>query len=73
MLLAAKASYNPEAAISVFERFERLHSNDKSAPPAFAKYISTHPSDRERIEKMRSWLPEARRILQTSGVDAHLM
>ena len=31
---------------------------DRGEPPAF---LSTHPSHSQRIERMREWLPEARK------------
>jgi hypothetical protein len=55
MILMAKAGYNPEATLTLWQRMEQL--NDK-APPEF---LSTHPSAGTRQQDIRRWLPEANR------------
>jgi len=57
LILMAKAGYDPEAAISFWERFA-AGKKDKAQLPQF---LSTHPSDATRIQNMRTYLPEARR------------
>jgi len=54
LILMAKAGYNPEAAIAFWERM--LAANRGGAPPQF---LSTHPSDEQRIAELKSFLPEA--------------
>ncbi|MGQ9689320.1 MAG: M48 family metallopeptidase [Desulfobaccales bacterium] len=57
LILMAKAGFNPEAAISFWERFAS-GKKDKAQLPQF---LSTHPSDATRIQNMRTYLPEAQR------------
>ncbi len=54
LIFAASAGYNPQAAIEFWTRMANLGNNQK--PPAF---LSSHPSDEERIQKIREIMPEA--------------
>lgn len=56
LILMAKAGYHPEAALRFWERMARKDSKDK-AP----EYLSTHPSDENRVAAIRQLLPEAMR------------
>lgn len=53
LLLMAKAGYNPQAAITLWEKMNRM---DGAGGPSF---LSTHPSNNQRIEDMRKNLPAA--------------
>jgi len=57
LILMAKAGYDPELALRFWERFATA-KKDKTAMPQF---LSSHPSDAERIKDMRASLQEARR------------
>ena len=50
----AKAGYNPQAAISLWEKMNKL--DGAGAGPSF---LSTHPSNAQRINDMRKNLPAA--------------
>ncbi len=52
LVFMAMAGYNPEAAITFWEKM----SQDGQSVPEF---ISTHPSDATRINKIKEFLPEA--------------
>lgn len=54
LLMMAESCYDPEAAVGLWARMEKLEKG--AAPPQF---ISTHPSSHNRMEKIRDWLPEA--------------
>ncbi len=54
LILMAQAGYDPQAAISFWQRMEAQGSG--GAPPEF---LSTHPSHATRISDLRTWLPEA--------------
>ncbi len=51
---AAKAGYNPTAAISFWQKMEK-RSKDGTEP---VKWLSTHPPHAERIADLQRWMPE---------------
>jgi predicted Zn-dependent protease len=57
LILMAKAGYDPEDAVRFWERFAAA-KKDKLALPEF---LSSHPSDAERIRQLRAALVEAKR------------
>ncbi|WP_164523418.1 M48 family metallopeptidase [Acinetobacter baumannii] len=52
MLMAARAGYNPNAAITLWEKMNKLEGSGSS-------FLSTHPSNAQRINDMRKNLPAA--------------
>jgi len=54
LVFMTMAGYNPEAAISFWERMAA--NKGGQAPPEF---LSTHPSDERRIKDIKAYLPEA--------------
>ncbi|MDI6852191.1 MAG: M48 family metallopeptidase [Deltaproteobacteria bacterium] len=60
MILMAKAGYDPAQAVDFWRRFAYA-KRDKMAMPAF---LSSHPSDGDRIRAMEASLVEARRYFQ---------
>ncbi len=53
LIYMARAGYDPRAAIEVWQNFQ---SHGGARPPEF---LSTHPSPGNRIERLRSYMPEA--------------
>jgi len=62
LFLAARAGYDPEAAIGVWQRMASLPGD---RPPLF---LSTHPDPEARIEAMQEWMPEAKRLYHAAPV-----
>lgn len=56
LMLMAKAGYNPQAAITLWQK---MNSLDGAGGPAF---LSTHPSNGQRIQAMQNNLPAAMAI-----------
>lgn len=54
LILMAKAGYDPHAAVDFWKRM-----SEQKKGPAMPDFLSTHPSDRRRIEKIESFLPKA--------------
>lgn len=54
LILMAKAGYDPEVAL---EFWAKMAAKSKDAPP---EYLSTHPSDENRIAAIKELLPEAK-------------
>ena len=64
MHLAAGACYDPKALSRVFSRMHTAGTKGKdknlaNKPPEF---LSTHPSDKSRIQDMQKWLQEDKKI-----------
>lgn len=58
LMLMARAGYNPNAAITLWQK---MQANDGAGGPAF---LSTHPSNKARIEAMKKNLPAALAVYQ---------
>ncbi len=54
LIFAALAGYNPEEAVPFWKRMQSLKGG--AATPVF---LSTHPGDEERIQKLQELMPEA--------------
>jgi len=52
-MMMAKSCYDPKAAVGVWQRMEEA---EKHGVP---QWMSTHPSNVNRIAKMQDWLPQA--------------
>jgi len=59
--LAARAGYNPRAAISVWQKM--IKATEGKNPPEF---LSTHPSGETRIEQLTALMPSVEPLYQSS-------
>jgi predicted Zn-dependent protease len=64
IMYAARAGFNPEAALTVMERLE-AETAGTPLPPVFA---STHPPTSERITQLQEAMPKALELYQKSGL-----
>jgi predicted Zn-dependent protease len=60
LLMMAQGCYRPEAALEFWARMEK---SGQGGPP---QILSTHPSNHNRGEKIREWLPKAREVAEKS-------
>lgn len=61
LMLAAQAGYDPEAAIGVWQR---MAARGGGSGPDF---LATHPSPGNRIENIREWMPDAKKLYELSN------
>ncbi len=62
LMLMARAGYQPQAAITLWEKMQKHSGGSNSA------FLSTHPSNAQRIQAMRENLPAAQAIYQQSAI-----
>ncbi|KAH7359577.1 peptidase family M48-domain-containing protein [Pyrenochaeta sp. MPI-SDFR-AT-0127] len=60
LMMMAQGCYRPEAAMNFWARMEKL---GQRGPP---QILSTHPSNHNREEKIREWLPKAQEKAEAS-------
>lgn len=68
LLLMARACYDPHEAMGVWERMQKS-SQGRDVPV----FISTHPSHERRIEKIQTWMSEARHAYEEAGCSEKLL
>ena len=56
LVYMARAGYNPDQAVAFWTPMQRASRGDE--PPEF---LSDHPSDAHRVQRVRGWLPEPER------------
>jgi predicted Zn-dependent protease len=56
LVYMARAGYDPSQAVAFWKRMQRA-SRGKEPP----EFLSDHPSDAHRVERVEKWLPEAER------------
>lgn len=61
VVFAAKAGYNPEAAIGFWQKMSQQKTGSSSP---LEKYLSTHPADSQRIADLQKLMPEVVPIYQ---------
>ena len=64
MLMAAKACYDPQAAVGLWQRMAKA---EQYSPPQF---LSTHPASKNRVTTLQGWLPEAESLHDKSDCGA---
>ena len=58
--LAARAGYNPHAAVSLWEKMERVAGSD------VPQWLSTHPSHSSRIAELRTYADRVQPLYQSA-------
>ena len=65
IMYMAKAGYDPEEGIKVLERLEEETGQQAASQ---ASFLSTHPSNPERIAQLRTLMPEAAKVRERSTI-----
>lgn len=65
LILMAKAGYDPNEAVSFWQRMSEAKGGGNSS---LAEFISTHPADANRIEKLKAYMPEAMGYYKASSM-----
>ncbi len=65
LLFMARAGYDPQAAVAFWERFSQ--ANQAAGGASTPWFLRTHPLDRDRIEQLQRWVPEARAQMPSPG------
>lgn len=61
LILMAMAGYNPNEAVSFWNRMQVADKNKASLPV----FLQTHPSDAQRVQRIQGWMPEALKYYKT--------
>ena len=61
LIFAAMAGYDPQVAVSFWQRMAAASNNQKS------EFLSDHPSDATRIKQIQGWMPEALKYYKPTG------
>ena len=61
LIFAAMAGYNPQVAISFWQRMAAASTNQQS------EFLSDHPSDETRIKNIQAWMPDALKVYNSVG------
>jgi predicted Zn-dependent protease len=62
LIYMARAGYDPHQALTFWGRMERASKGQE--PP---EWLSDHPSDAHRIDRIRGWMPEAERAYRAAA------
>ena len=62
LIFAAMAGYDPQVAVSFWQRMAAASSNKKTS-----EFLSNHPSDETRIKQIQGWMPEAQKYYKPTG------
>ena len=63
--LAARACYDPEAAVEVFSKLGRMEARTVGA--TVPKFLRTHPMSQDRIARIKEMLPKAESLFEQAG------
>jgi len=62
LIFTARAGYNPQEAVALWQRMEKAAGGQR--PPEF---LSTHPTEGNRIEQLQKFMPEALQYYKPVG------
>ncbi|MBS1654022.1 MAG: M48 family metallopeptidase [Bacteroidetes bacterium] len=63
LIWAAMAGYNPQEAIPLWQRMEKMAAAGQKPP----EFLSTHPSEGKRIDQLQKYMPEALKYYKPVG------
>ena len=59
LIFAAMAGYDPNTAITFWQRMSQASGSAGSSGGLIQTYLSSHPSDTKRVADIQKWMPEA--------------
>ena len=65
--LAARAGYDPRAAVAVWQKMSKYAQGAGSGQPP--QFLSTHPSNQNRIKEIEANLPRVLPLYKKAGAD----
>ena len=63
MMYMARAGYPPGESIDLWDRMER------ASPASMPAFLSTHPSNENRKQNLREWMPRAKKKFERNALD----
>ena len=67
LMMMSRACYDPQAALSMWRKMELVEKQMGGSVPGF---LSTHPTNKRRIEDIGKWLPRAEESRDENGCGA---
>lgn len=69
LLLMSRACYDPSQAIGLWQRMQQnaTKGQGRGGGGKVPAFMSTHPSNDKRIEKLHEWMPRAIKEFENSG------
>ncbi len=65
LMYMARAGYDPNESVKVLEKFDAETANQ----PAIPAFLSTHPSNPERISQLLDSIPKAQKLREQSAIE----
>ena len=65
LMYMARAGYNPEESVKVLDKLDQ----ESASQPSMPAFLSTHPSNPERITQLLDAMPKALKLREQSAIE----